>query len=117
MKRRTFLSSATLAVSAAAGVVSKELFATGKHATNKQTLSVTVSPNPSSTTFRLVINSNKPEQAQVTVLDAMGRFSSKRSAVAIGIPLVIGEDLSPGIYFVEVLQGKERRTIKLVKQP
>jgi hypothetical protein len=104
-------------VSAAAAAVSRRTSTTGKNAMNNKTLHVTVSPNPSSTTFSLVINSNKLELAQVTVLDGMGRTASRHSAVPIGIPLVIGENFRPGIYFVKVQQGRERRTIKLIKQP
>jgi uncharacterized repeat protein (TIGR03803 family) len=104
-------------VSVAAATVSSQRPAAGKNVMINQTFSVNVSPNPSSTSFRLVVNSNNLASAEVTVLDAMGRIASKYSAVLIGIPVVIGENLSPGIYIVEVQQGKERRTIKLIKQP
>jgi hypothetical protein len=97
--------------------VSGQLAATDKNAPGTETFTVSVSPNPSSSRFRVVINSNNTELAQVTVLDALGRTASRHSAVAIGVPVLIGEGFRPGVYFVQVQQGKERKTIKVIKQP
>jgi hypothetical protein len=71
-------------------------------------------PNPSNTDFKLNISSASSETIRVTVFDMFGRalkyfsFASKPS-------ITLGQDLKAGVYMVEVRQGKNMKSLKLVK--
>jgi hypothetical protein len=71
-------------------------------------------PNPSNSDFKLNISSASSETIRVTVYDMFGRavkyfsFASKPS-------ISIGQDLKAGVYMVELRQGKNMKTLKLVK--
>ena len=71
-------------------------------------------PNPSSTEFTLVVTSNKSNEVYVVVRDILGRvvYSSKGSSSG---KYFFGKTFPSGIYVAEVLQGKELKTLKLVK--
>lgn len=79
-------------------------------------LTVTASPNPSASSFRLQIESpDKQTPASIRVIDAMGKPAQVFSKVAIGGTLQFGNTYKSGIYLVEVLQGNERKVLKLIK--
>ncbi|MEO7309645.1 MAG: LamG-like jellyroll fold domain-containing protein [Chitinophagaceae bacterium] len=81
-------------------------------------LRASVTPNPTNNVFRLRITSNDQNTpATVRVLDAFGRSLNQFDKVAIGSTITFGQGYIHGFYFVEVLQGKERVVLKLVKQP
>jgi len=40
----------------------------------------------------------------------------KREHLVMGKTFKLGENYRPGIYLIEVIQGKERKTLKLIKQ-
>ena len=79
-------------------------------------LNVNATPNPSTMQFTLNTRSNSTDILIITVTDVMGRVVEKRSNVAANTSLQFGSKYQPGIYFVEVQQGSERKIIKLVKQ-
>ena len=56
------------------------------------------------------------EKIQVAVFDAVGRLVKKIERTDNSSQIRFGEDLKVGAYFVEVRQGANRKTIKLVKQ-
>jgi hypothetical protein len=56
------------------------------------------------------------EKVLVTVYDAIGRQVKKIERSDSQSPIRFGEDLKIGAYIVEVRQGDNRKTIKLVKQ-
>lgn len=78
-------------------------------------LSVRVFPNPSTTYFTLLTSSSKDQVLNVRITDAAGRTIEARSNVAANGTLYIGHHFRPGIYFAEVMQGKHRTQIKLMK--
>ena len=71
-------------------------------------------PNPTTTDFKLNISSASSETIKVTMYDMFGRvvkyfsFASKPS-------ITLGQDLKPGVYMVELRQGKHVKSLKLVK--
>ena len=74
-------------------------------------------PNPTTNVFRLRIASNDQNTpATVRVFDAFGRSLNQFDKVAIGSTITFGEGYLNGFYFAEVLQGKERVVLKLVKR-
>jgi len=58
--------------------------------------------------------SDKPVSA--LVMDITGKIVEKRNNVLVNSSLTIGRNYRPHIYLIEVLQGKERKTLKLIKQ-
>src|SRR5690606_23497342 len=78
-------------------------------------LNVKVSPNPSSDYFELVPTGSSDKPIMINILDIYGRIVEYHQKVAPNSTLQVGQSLSPGNYFVEVLQGSERKTVKIVK--
>jgi hypothetical protein len=78
------------------------------------TMSVSAFPNPSQSTFNLQVNSKNDQEVVVNVIDLQGRL-----VVSMITPpnqnLVVGNDLVPGIYQVEVKQGATVKTMRVVK--
>jgi chondroitin-sulfate-ABC endolyase/exolyase len=79
-------------------------------------LTVSVQPNPSQNEFTLITRSNSEEVLTIRVMDAQGReVETVRAATANGT-VQIGRKLFPGIYFTEVMQGKQKKILKLIRQ-
>ncbi len=77
-------------------------------------MKVTLSPNPSSGIFTLVVHSDNKQSLQLRITDATG----KMVYTAKGTPnqtFRFGEMLGNGIYMVEIRQGGEVQTVKAVK--
>lgn len=76
---------------------------------------VTVYPNPASSYFNILINSNDAkEKILMQVFDQYGR-SIETKNVLNGSAARLGDKYRPGVYYVRVLQGKQHKEIKLVK--
>ncbi len=78
-------------------------------------LTVGVMPNPSSTFFTLVINSGDKTPVMVKVTDMVGRTIAVKENVSANTTLKMGDNWLGGVYFAEVIQGKERVLLKLIK--
>lgn len=76
--------------------------------------SVKVLPNPSSTYFTLQVQSDLKELVEIRVTDLQGRrvYNTRGNAGSFRF----GETLAGGIYLVEVIQGKQKQVLKLIKQ-
>jgi len=77
---------------------------------------VNVSPNPTEHHFTLYLEGGSNEKVQLVVYDAIGRQVKKIEKGDGSGPISFGENLKVGIYIVEVRQGANRKTLKLVKQ-
>jgi hypothetical protein len=77
---------------------------------------VKVFPNPSQHVFSLVLENATNEKVQIVVYDALGRQVKIFEKQSGNIPIHFGMDLKVGVYVVEVRQGDNRKTLKLVKQ-
>jgi hypothetical protein len=73
-------------------------------------------PNPIRNYFTLKIQSNSKEVVQLRVLDVSGRIVETRDGMETNTAFQIGNNFRPGIYLVEVTQGKQRKTLKLIRQ-
>lgn len=74
-------------------------------------------PNPSIQSFAITIQS--PDQQSpiyLKIINISGQTIETRNALTPGQTLKIGENYRPGIYFIEAIQGKNHKLIKLVKQ-
>jgi hypothetical protein len=82
--------------------------------TPTESMSVKVFPNPSTTNFNVQVITAGTEEVIVRVLDLQGRFI-KSVKVASGKTLNIGSELKAGAYFIEVRQGREVKTTRVLK--
>jgi hypothetical protein len=73
-------------------------------------------PNPSADEFSLYLEGANNDKVHIVVYDAMGREVKKFGKEGGNIPIIFGRDLKGGVYFVEVRQGVNHKTIKLIKQ-
>ena len=77
---------------------------------------VKVFPNPTQHQFSLVLEGATDEKVQIVVYDALGRQVKVFEKPGANMPIRFGMDLKNGAYVVEVRQGDNRKTLKLVKQ-
>ena len=78
---------------------------------------VRVYPNPSSSAFTVNIELfNTKENISLRIIDIAGRVVEVKSNLAGSQTLKIGSNLKAGLYVVELRQGGESKTIKLLKQ-
>lgn len=78
-------------------------------------LEVKAIPNPSENHFMLITRSDNTQTLTVRVTDVLGRLLEIRTGIAPNSTLEIGSFYKSGAYLVEVMQGIERQTIKLIK--
>jgi hypothetical protein len=78
-------------------------------------LTLKVLPNPSTTYFTLQTLSNNDLPVDIRVIDIYGRTIEARKGLSANGTLQIGHQYRPGSYFVEVIQGSQRRSAKLIK--
>jgi hypothetical protein len=84
--------------------------------TEVQPFNLLAQPNPSASSFNLQLtSSNKIDKMNVRVTDITGRTVQVLHDLAPNQTLTIGSGYRPGLYMVELVQGNERKQIKLVK--
>lgn len=77
-------------------------------------LEAIIYPNPSTSGFNLQVLSAGKEQVKIRIMDLQGR-TFKQINVAPYQQTSIGNELKAGTYIVEIIQGKDRITQKIVK--
>jgi len=77
-------------------------------------LDVHVSPNPSSSEFRIGWK-GRSMPIQIWFVNSLGVVIERYYAVTPGKGLRIGSGWAPGVYFAVIQQGDQMRTLKLVK--
>ena len=78
--------------------------------------SVLARPNPSNSYFTLQLKSNSSLPVTIRIVDILGRVVESRWNLAPNSLVQFGQMYRPGIYFAEAVQGKEKLTLKLLKQ-
>lgn len=78
-------------------------------------LEVQVFGNPSSYAFSLMVKGGSQERIRMKVTDVNGRIVEERNVINKDQVLSIGSSYTQGAYFVEVLQGNQRKLVKLIK--
>lgn len=76
---------------------------------------VHVYPNPASHEFSLMVNSRSNEPITIRIMDMNGVVRSVHTIVAKTNNIKVGKSLNAGIYTAEIVQGKNRQLIKLIK--
>jgi hypothetical protein len=79
-------------------------------------LEATAFPNPARQSFMLQLKCNSNKPLQLLVFDAAGRLVQSIQNTGISTTLMIGSEYRPGVYYAEVVQGNQRRLLKLVKE-
>ncbi len=85
-----------------------------KQTINTNEFEVKVAPNPSSAAFRISIFSTSNEPVTIRLIDVSGRTLEILNATGNKI-ISLGSNLIGGTYFAEIMQGKNRQTVKLIK--
>jgi hypothetical protein len=75
---------------------------------------VKVYPNPTTSQFNVQVNTTGTEEAVVRILDVQGRFV-KSVKVAANQVIGLGAELKAGSYLLEVRQGNEVKTTRVIK--
>jgi hypothetical protein len=84
-------------------------------APDSKTFDVKVYPNPSTTTFKLVLTGSVASaRTDILITDRYGRIVETFN-IASSEPILFGNDLRPGTYFVKVSQGTNTRVLKVIK--
>ncbi len=78
-------------------------------------LKVIVAPNPSSHAFQLNVVSIYNEPVMIRIMDLAGRQVEVLNNASSNQTITIGHKLRAGTYIAEVISGKEREVVKLVK--
>jgi hypothetical protein len=78
-------------------------------------LTVQVFPNPSTSYFKLNIESESDEDIQVDVIDVSGRKLHQEKG-SVDKTYQFGQQFRPGIYFIRVTQGTNVMSTKIIKQ-
>ena len=78
-------------------------------------LSAQLFPNPAAEYSTLKIQSPVNEKLSITVADVAGRVMEHRSGVAANSVLKLGSHYRPGVYVVQIVQGREKLVLRLLK--
>jgi hypothetical protein len=76
---------------------------------------VSVLPNPSRTSFALSIESNSELPVNIRILDVQGREINRLGNISANSIIKLGDNLHTGFYLAEIVQGNEKKIVKLVK--
>jgi PKD repeat protein len=80
-----------------------------------ESFKVAVLPNPSRLSFTLSIESNNDLPVNIRILDVQGREIDRLENRSANSIVKIGDRLNTGFYLAEIVQGNERKIVKLVK--
>ena len=78
-------------------------------------LDARVMPNPSSTFFNLAIRGSNESPVTIKIIDIFGRIVERHDRIANNTVLKVGDKWTDGSYYVEVVQGNQRKIIKIIK--
>ena len=85
--------------------------------TETTTFAVKAYPNPAVIEFTVKVESdNTLDKIAVRVVDLFGRTVEVVKNVIPNSTLKLGRTYIPGVYFVEMTQGKKSKRLKLMKQ-
>jgi hypothetical protein len=78
-------------------------------------LAIRVLSNPSPNYFEVQIRGKAENNIKITVYDNMGRVIERKSSLSSNQTVRFGNSYNSGIYLVEIVQGTQKQTLKLVK--
>jgi len=77
---------------------------------------IDIIPNPSSNYFNLVINTKDATSISIRIMDVLGRVVEMKNNMAISEKYTFGNGFKPGMYLAEIIQGTNRKVIRVVKK-
>ncbi|MEW5675624.1 T9SS type A sorting domain-containing protein [Flavobacterium enshiense] len=80
----------------------------------KSVMSVVLAPNPSTNDFELQVESSSSEEIIVKIAGVNGSFIREIKSTSKE-NIRFGEELSRGMYFIEVIQGEQRKVVRALK--
>lgn len=78
-------------------------------------LAIRIFSNPSPNYFDIQIRGKADNNIRLTVYDNMGRVIERKSSLSSNQTIRFGNSYHSGIYLVEIVQGTQKQTFKLVK--
>jgi len=81
----------------------------------KNSLSLLALPNPTRTAFTLNLQSSSKERVQIIVTDLSGKKLYQATGNS-NRQYTFGREFASGMYIVQVIQGKDIKTLKLIKE-
>lgn len=90
-------------------------FVTEEDQKQDEPFTVQVIGNPTTSFFTLKVQSQRSQAIQLRVTDATGRMVDSRANNQPNSTIQIGHNYAPGTYFVEVMQGADRKVVQLMK--
>ncbi len=82
---------------------------------SEEKLEVNIMPNPANSFFNVFIKGNNTNPVTLRVFDISGQVIEKREKIASNSTLQLGHTWRAGSYFVEVIQGNQRKFVKIIK--
>lgn len=84
--------------------------------TSASTLEMMVYPNPFTHQTAIQIRTgNTDKEIVVQIFDITGNLVFQKNGIISGAEVVVGDELSPGIYLAVIAQGDERKSIRIIK--
>ena len=77
---------------------------------------VDILPNPTNNYFNLAINTNDASPVSVRIMDVLGRVIEVKNNMPVSETYKFGDKLKAGVYFAEIIQGKNRKVVRLLKK-
>jgi hypothetical protein len=75
-------------------------------------------PNPTTSQFNVKLESADSKTPMIVrIIDLSGKVIEVKRALMAGQTLQLGANYRPGMYFIELIQGAQRKIVKVVKQP
>ncbi|SJZ53423.1 SBBP repeat-containing protein [Sediminibacterium ginsengisoli] len=74
-----------------------------------------VGGNPSVSSFLLKVQTSSVLPVSLRIVDIYGRVVEARNGVQANSNIQVGQQLTSGTYFAEVIQGNERQVVQLIK--
>lgn len=78
-------------------------------------LSARVLPNPAADYFNIIITGINSEPVSLRIMDNAGRVIEIKNNLPANGMVQVGGHYRPGVYYAEIIQGKEKVVLKLVK--
>ena len=81
----------------------------------REPLTATVAPNPSSDYFTVNLKSGSEEKIKIQVVDISGRGIEKMIDITPNTTIQVGGKYHHGVYLMQAIQGKQSVVLKLIK--
>jgi hypothetical protein len=78
-------------------------------------LNIAVIPNPTSSSFNVLINGRRKGPVTVKVIDISGRVVERHEKIAPNGSFRLGQRLAAGSYFIEVVQDDQKQIVRVIK--